>query len=129
MSVPRETPRQPAAAFLTLAAPHARAPRPVEPDTITDGARVVLVQPDGHWRDWRAVTNPFWYHPPTGATWAVGAQPPAEIADQVRDSDEAGLFVDVVPEAEWYEWKTHGDVQPHPLRHATRLPSVQVYVE
>jgi hypothetical protein len=121
----REVPEE---SFLTTGPPPPRAWKNPDRETILTGARVVVLHPDGHRFDWRALTNPFWLHRPTGITWAANAPLPDAVAVHEQAS-ERWLVVDVVPEAEWYEWKAHGDTTPHPLQHVLRVPHFMVWVD
>lgn len=120
----RVAPRE---SFLTTGPPPTRAWQHPGRETITRDARVVVTQADGHRYDWRALTNPYWFHPATATTWAANGETPEVVLtheDHVR-----WLAVDVCPEGEWYEWKTHGDVKPHPLQTVLRVPTEMVWVE
>jgi hypothetical protein len=118
--VPRES-------FLTTGPPPTRAWKNPGPGAITLGARVAVTMQEGHRYDWRALTNPYWFHPPTGTTWAANAAVPDAIL--THEDAQRWLVVDICPEPEWYEWKTHGDATPHPLQTVLRVPTEMVWVE
>jgi hypothetical protein len=129
MVQPYRTQEVPRESFLTTGPPPARAWKNPDRETILVGARVVLLHQDGHRYDWRALTNPFWLHRPTGLTWGANAPLPDEIAVHELASDR-WLVVDVVPEVEWYRWKDRGDsVTPHPLQTVFRVPVHMIWVE
>lgn len=121
----QELPRE---SFLTTGPPPVRAWRNPDRETITRDVRLVVTHQDGHQYDWRGLTNPYSWHPATNTQWPANGPVPKNVLD--HEAPTWWLVVDVVPEAEWYEWKAHGDNQdPHPLQTVYRVPTHVIWYE